>query len=130
MYVILFDGVCNLCNASVNWIIDRDKKNIFLFASLQSAYGIETVNKFGLSGDYMDTVILRDADKIYTRSDAVLHIVKLLGGVYSLIYVFRIIPRFMRDAVYNFIARNRYRWFGKRDSCRMPTPELKAKFLE
>ncbi len=130
MQVILFDGVCNLCNASVNWVIDRDKKNIFHFASLQSGYGIKTVQEFGLSGDYLDTVILREADKIYTRSDAILRIAKLLGGGYSFLYVFRIIPRFMRDAVYNFIARNRYRWFGKKESCRVPSPELKAKFLD
>lgn len=127
--VILFDGVCNLCNSSVNWVIDRDSKNLFQFASLQSDYGISVVKKFSITGNYMDTVVLLEEDKIFMRSDAVLRILKHLGGVYSLAYVFILVPRFIRDFVYKVIAKNRYRWFGKQDACRIPSPDLKAKFL-
>lgn len=130
MRVILFDGVCNLCNSSVNWIIDHDTKNVFRFASLQSPYGNSVVQKFSLRNDYMDTVILLDDDKIYTRSDAVLRIAVLLGGIWKLLAVFFILPKWFRDLFYNLIAKNRYKWFGKKESCRIPTPELKEKFIE
>ena len=129
MYVVLFDGVCNLCNSSVNWIIDHDKRNEFRFASLQSDYGQQVINKFNLQGEYLNTVILVDGDRLYTRSAAVLKIAGIIGGVWGLLTVFLIVPAFIRDIVYNFIARNRYRWFGKKESCRIPTPELKSKFL-
>lgn len=127
--VILFDGVCNLCNASVNWIIDRDKNNQFKFASLQSEYGQSVIKKFNITGDYMDTVVLQEEEKIYLRSAAALRILKHLGGIYSIAYIFIILPEFVRDFVYNVIAKNRYRWFGKQDACRIPSPDLKAKFL-
>ena len=130
MLVVLFDGVCNLCNGSVNWIIDHDKKNQFQFASLQSAYGSKKVIEIGLSNDYMDTVVLIEDDKVFTHSDAILQIAKHLGGIYSLAVVFFIVPKFVRNFFYKIIAGNRYKWFGKRDSCRMPTPELKSKFIE
>lgn len=129
MLVVLFDGVCNLCNSSVNWIIDHDKEGKFQFASLQSVYGQNVVKQFHLTGEYMDTVLLLDGDKLYKRSEAVLRIAKHIGGVYSLAYFFIIVPAFIRNFFYNFVARNRYRWFGKQDACRIPTPELKAKFL-
>jgi predicted DCC family thiol-disulfide oxidoreductase YuxK len=129
MLVVLFDGVCNLCNSSVNWIIDHDKEGKFKFASLQSVYGQNVVKQFNLTGEYMDTVLLLDGDKLYKRSEAVLRIAKHIGGIYSLVYVFIIVPAFIRNFFYNFVARNRYRWFGKQDACRIPTPELKAKFL-
>lgn len=129
MYVVLFDGVCNLCNSSVNWIIDHDKRNEFRFASLQSEYGQQVINKFNLQGEYLNTVILVDGDRLYTRSAAVLKIAGIIGGVWGLLAVFLIVPAFIRDIVYNFIARNRYKWFGKKESCRIPTPELKSKFL-
>ncbi len=127
--VILFDGVCNLCNASVNWIIDRDKKNQFKFASLQSEYGQSVIKEFNIAGDYMDTVVLQEEEMIYLRSAAALRILKHLGGIYSIAYIFIILPEFIRDFVYNIIAKNRYRWFGKQDACRIPSPDLKAKFL-
>lgn len=129
MLVVLFDGVCNLCNSSVNWIIDHDKEGKFQFASLQSVYGQNVVKQFNLTGEYMDTVLLLDGDKLYKRSEAVLRIAKHIGGIYSLAYVFIIVPAFIRNFFYNFVARNRYRWFGKQDACRIPSPELKAKFL-
>ena len=130
MKVILFDGVCNLCNALVNWIIDRDKKNLFRFSSLQSGFGISTVKRLDLTGNYMDTVIYLDEEKTYIESSAILHIFKDLGGVYSVLYIFMVIPAFLRNAVYRFVARNRYRWFGKQEVCRVPTAELKSKFLD
>lgn len=129
MAVVLFDGVCNLCNGSVNWLIDHDKKNVLQFASLQSEYGQQTIGKLGLQGSYLDTMVLVDGEKHYVRSTAILHMLRLMGGIYSMAFVFVIIPAFIRDACYNFIARNRYRWFGKQEACRIPTPELKAKFL-
>lgn len=129
MYVVLFDGVCNLCNGSVNWLIDRDAKGQFQFAALQSEYGQSVVKQFNVTGDYMNTVLLLEGDKLYSRSDAILRIFKHLGGVYALMYAFIIIPSFIRNFFYNLVASNRYRWFGKQDACRVPTPELKARFL-
>ncbi len=130
MGVVLFDGVCNLCNSSVNWIIDHDKRNEFRFASLQSEYGQRMVQQYNISGNYMDTVVLIKNDRAYLRSAAVLQVLRGIGGIYSLAMVFYIFPAFIRDVVYNFIAKNRYRWFGKQESCRIPTPELKAKFID
>ncbi len=130
MKVLLFDGVCNLCNGSVNWVIDRDKKNLFKFASLQSEYGSRRVAELGLTGEYLNTVILDDEGKTYLRSDAVLRVIAELGGFYSLARLFFIVPRFIRNFIYEWVAANRYKWFGKQDVCRVPTPELKSKFLE
>ena len=127
--IILFDGVCNLCNSSVNFIIDRDKKNVFKFAALQSDTGRDILNKFSLSTDEFHSVILIDDDKYYKGSTAALKIAKELGLFWGLLYAFIIIPTPARDFFYNIIANNRYRWFGKKDSCRIPTPELKEKFL-
>jgi predicted DCC family thiol-disulfide oxidoreductase YuxK len=130
MKVILFDGVCNLCNSSVNWVIDHDKKNQFKFAALQSAYGQKKVADLGLSDNYMGTVVLEDDGKGFMRSDAVLEIARHIGGIYSAAVIFYIVPRFIRDFIYKIVADNRYRWFGKTESCRIPTPELKSKFLD
>lgn len=130
MKVVLFDGVCNLCNGSVNWLIDHDKKNLFKFASLQSNYGNRKIAELHLSGEYLNTVVFDNDGKVYLRSDAILHILKQLGGVYSLAAVFLIVPAFIRNYIYNWVAINRYRWFGKQDACRIPTPELKSKFLD
>jgi predicted DCC family thiol-disulfide oxidoreductase YuxK len=127
MYVVFFDGVCNLCNSSVNFIIERDKKNVFRFASLQSSFGAKYATT--ALGNY-DSVILLEGDKVYYRSDAALRILKHLGGIYSWAYCFIIIPKFLRNAVYDFIARHRYQWFGKSETCRVPTAELKEKFIE
>jgi len=125
----LFDGVCNLCNSSVNFIIDRDKKNVFKFAAMQSDAGQRLLKEFSLSPDEFHSVILVDGDKYYTKSTAALKIVKELGLLWSLLYIFIIFPAPVRDFFYNIIANNRYKWFGKKDSCRIPTPELKEKFL-
>jgi predicted DCC family thiol-disulfide oxidoreductase YuxK len=130
MQVVLFDGVCNLCNGYVNWLIDHDKNNLFKFASLQSNAGKKLVNQLGLQGNYLDTIVLYDNGKGYTHSTAVLRILKQLNGIYSLAVIFFIVPAYIRNKVYNMVARNRYKWFGKRDTCRVPTPELKNRFLE
>ena len=128
--VILFDGVCNLCNASVQFIINRDKKQIFRFAALQSQFGQKVVDSFNLSDKKIDSVILLENNSVKIKSDAALRIAKQLGGIYSLLYVFIILPKFFRNSVYDFIARNRYSWFGKNESCMIPTPELKRLFIE
>lgn len=128
--VILFDGVCNLCNASVQFIIRHDKKQIFRFAALQSAFGQRVIENFNLTDKNIDSVILFENNSVQLKSDAALSIAKQLGGIYSLLYVFIIVPKFIRNSVYDFIARNRYRWFGKQESCMIPTPELKKLFIE
>lgn len=127
--VILFDGVCNLCNASVQFIIKHDKKQLFRFAALQSAFGQNVVNKFNLADKNIDSVILLENNSVLLKSDAALRIAKQLGGIYSMLYVFIVLPKFIRNRIYDFIARNRYRWFGKQESCMIPTPELKKLFI-
>ncbi|MEO6695017.1 MAG: thiol-disulfide oxidoreductase DCC family protein [Ignavibacteria bacterium] len=127
--IILFDGVCNLCNASINFIIDRDKKNIFKFAALQSDSGRRILEKFGLDVNDFHSVILVEDEKYYTRSSAALRILKDLGSFWQILYGFIIFPPPVRDFFYNILSSNRYKLFGKKDSCRIPTPELKKKFL-
>jgi predicted DCC family thiol-disulfide oxidoreductase YuxK len=127
--IILFDGVCNLCNRSVQFIIKRDKKKLFRFASLQGETGQEILRRFGLPADDLNSFIFLENDKIYTRSTGALRMLKALGGGWKLLYGFIIVPRFIRDAVYNWIARNRYKWYGKKDECMIPTPALKERFL-
>lgn len=127
--IVLFDGVCNLCNGGVQFIIKRDKKNIFKFAALQSDFGQSQLSKYQLNTDNFDSFILIEEDKIYQKSTAALKIARKLKRGLQIFYVFIIIPAFIRDWFYDRIAKNRYRIFGKRASCMIPTPELKAKFL-
>lgn len=127
--IILFDGVCNFCNYWVNFIIKHDKKGQLRFASLQGEYGQLMQAKFNLDNTKLDSVILVLNDQVYLYSDAVIGIGQQLGGLFKLALIFKIIPRPIRDSIYKFIAKNRYRWFGQRDSCMMPTQELKNKFL-
>ena len=127
--IILFDGVCNLCNAAVQFIIKRDHKNQFLFASLQSETGRLLVKQFNLDKNQMNSIILIENERAYLRSTAALRIAKRLSGPWFLLYAFMIVPKFIRDGVYNVISKNRYRWFGRKDECMIPTAELKAKFL-
>jgi predicted DCC family thiol-disulfide oxidoreductase YuxK len=127
--ILLFDGVCNLCNASVQWVLKRDKKGVFKFAALQSETGQAFLKKFGFSSENFDTVVLVDGERIFTRSDAPLEIVRRLGGFWSLLLVFKIIPRPVRNAVYDWVARNRYRWFGRKEECMLPRPEWKERFV-
>lgn len=127
--LLLFDGVCNLCNASVQWVIRHDPAGVFRFASLQSEKGKELLQQYNLPAGELNTVVLVDGGKAFTRSDVPLRIFKIMGGGWSVLTVFSIVPKFIRDAVYDWIARNRYRWFGKKDECWLPTPELRARFL-
>jgi predicted DCC family thiol-disulfide oxidoreductase YuxK len=128
--IILFDGVCNFCNSSINFVIKHDKKDRFRFASLQSDTGKKILEQFEEDTTTTASVILIENSGLYKRSTAILRIARHLGGAYLLLYGFIIVPRFIRDAVYNFIARNRYKWFGKKDSCMIPTEEVKRKFIE
>ncbi|MHA7102879.1 thiol-disulfide oxidoreductase DCC family protein [Roseivirga pacifica] len=128
--VLLFDGVCNLCNGAVNFIIDHDPKGHFKFAALQSDFGQEKLKELGYNQQDFDSLVLLSEDKVYKKSSAALRIAKKLSGLYPLLYVFIIIPPFIRHGVYDIIAKNRYKWWGKRDSCRMPTPELRARFVD
>ncbi|MBX2927490.1 MAG: thiol-disulfide oxidoreductase DCC family protein [Saprospiraceae bacterium] len=127
--ILLFDGECNLCNGTVQFILRRDPAGRFRFASLQSDAGRELLLRHGLDTESISTVVLIADDKAYTRSDAGLGIARRLGGLWPVLYAGMIVPRFIRDRIYNFIARNRYRWFGKRESCYTPTPELRGRFL-
>lgn len=127
--IVLFDGVCNLCNNTVTTIIKRDKQDKFRFSALQSDAGYELVNAHKIDTSKVDSIILLDGDKYYVRSTAALKIARELSGLYPLFYIFMIVPNFIRNWVYDIIARNRYRWYGKKDSCMVPTPELKKKFL-
>ena len=125
--IILFDGVCNFCNSSINFIIERDKKGYFKFAPLQSEIGKEFVERFGLND--VDSIILVEDEKAFAHSTAALKIVKHLGGILSWAYIFIIIPRPIRDFFYKLFAKNRYRLFGKKEVCMMPTPEIRSRFL-
>ncbi len=127
--IVLFDGVCNFCNFWVNVLLNADKKDILRFASLQSHFGQEFLKINKLPTDAFDTFIVIYNGAYYTKSTAALMIAGKLGGVYSLLTVFYIIPAFLRDIIYNIIAKNRYRFFGKREECRIPTKEEKAKFI-
>lgn len=127
--LLLFDGVCNLCNASVQWILKRDHRGEFRFTALQSELGQQLLLRHGLASAHFDTVVLVVGEQIFLRSDAPLEIVRRLGGFWRMFYVFKILPRPLRDALYNFVARNRYRWFGRREACMLPRPEWKERFL-
>ena len=128
--VVLFDGVCNLCNHSVQFIIRRDKKDRFRFAPLQGKTGQQLLSRHGLPADSFNSFILAEGDKIYTHSTGALRMLKGLGFPWSMAYAFILVPRFIRDGVYAAVARNRYRWFGRQESCMIPTPALKNKFLD
>lgn len=127
--IILFDGVCNLCNSSILKVIENDDKNIFQFASLQSDFGQEFLKKNDFNQDEFNSIILIDGEKFYTQSDAALRIGKELKGIYKISKYLLWIPKFIRNTVYKYISRNRYNWFGKKESCWLPTPELKQKFI-
>lgn len=126
--VLFFDGMCNLCNASVQFIIRHDKKQQFLFAPLQSEAGTKALQHF--AGNSPDSLILLQDGQYFTRSSAALRVARSLSGLWPLLYGLIIIPPFLRDAVYNLIARNRYKWFGRQNACMMPTKELNDRFLK
>lgn len=128
--IILFDGVCNLCSSSVQFVLKRDKKKQFLFGSLQGSFGQEILARYNLPADTFNSFILLEDNQLYTKSTGALRMLKHLGGGWRLLYGFIIIPRFLRDAVYGFIAKNRYKWFGKKEACWLPRPEWKDRFLD
>jgi predicted DCC family thiol-disulfide oxidoreductase YuxK len=128
--VILFDGVCNLCNRAVQFVIRHDRKKIFLFATLQGNEGQKLSQQYQLPMNNWNSFVLIENGKIYTCSTAALKVARNLNGLFKLAYAFMIIPKFIRDGIYKWVSNNRYKWFGKRTECMMPTPELKARFLD
>lgn len=128
--IILFDGVCNLCNNAVNFIIERDKDDVFRFASLQSEVGKKLTTERGIDPEDMDSIVLIEPGvAYYKKSTAALEISRHLTGGYSFLRHFSFLPEGFRDGIYTIIANNRYKWFGKKDTCMIPTPELQSKFL-
>lgn len=128
--LILFDGVCNLCNSSVNFVIDRDPEAKFSFASLQSEVGQMVLQYNGEPLHSLESVMLWQNGKLYKKSRAALEIARQLTGPWPALYLFVIVPAFLRNFIYNIVAANRYRWFGKEDQCRLPAPGLKERFVE
>jgi predicted DCC family thiol-disulfide oxidoreductase YuxK len=127
--IILFDGVCNFCNGSVNFIIERDPQGYFKFAPLQSEIGEKLLKENGVDKAETDSVILVEDGKVYTYSEAALRIARKLSGKWSWFYHLRIVPRFVRDGFYKLFAKYRYKMFGKQDACMLPTPDIRARFL-
>jgi predicted DCC family thiol-disulfide oxidoreductase YuxK len=127
--VVIFDGVCNLCSSVVQFVIKHDKKNTLMFASLQSNYGQQILKNNNLPADSFNSFLFLENGKLYTKSTGALRLAKHLKGAWPLLYGFIIVPTFIRDAVYAFVAKNRYKWFGKQEACWLPTPNLKAKFI-
>lgn len=129
--IILFDGVCNLCNSAVQFVIQYDKNDVFRFVALQSPLGKEIVKYLGIDTKNIDSIVLYEPGvAYYYKSAAAIEIARDLGGFWHLGTVFRIIPTGIRNLLYDYIAKNRYKWYGKKESCMIPTPELKIKFLE
>ena len=127
--IILFDGVCNFCNSSVNFVIEPEKKSVIKLAALQSDTGQQLLQQFNLSTSEFNSFIFIEAGNIYTASTAALKVSKYLTALWPLLYGFIIVPRFIRDGIYNWISKNRYKWFGKKDQCMIPTPEVRSRFL-
>ena len=128
--IILFDGVCNLCDATVQFIIKHDKKDVFRFVALQSDLGQEIIDYIGIDTSKTDSIILYEPGRAYFyKSEATIKIAAEIGGIYSILRLFSILPAGLSNGVYDFVARNRYKWYGKKAECMIPTPEMKAKFL-
>ena len=127
--IILFDGICNLCNRSVQFIIKQDKEKVYRFAAFQSKAGQKLLQQYNLPLKQYSSFLLIENNKAYSQSTAALKVAKNLSGLVKLAVVFNIVPAGIRNIVYNFVARNRYQWFGKKESCMVPTQDLKARFL-
>ena len=128
--IILFDGVCNLCNSSVQFVIEHDEKDIFRFVALQSDLGKEIIKHIGIDATKIDSIILYEPGiAYYYKSNATIKIAETLGEFLSMIWIFKILPLSIRDLVYDYIAKNRYKWYGKKENCMIPTPEIQSKFL-
>nr|WP_262482011.1 DUF393 domain-containing protein [Aquimarina agarivorans] len=129
--MILFDGICNLCSSAIQFMIKHDKKRKFRYASLQSEIGQQLLNERNIDPKVIDSIILIEPNKAYYfKSTAALEIAKHLSGIYPLLSVFLFFPAKMRDPIYDFIAKNRYKWFGKKESCMIPDKEIKSLFLD
>jgi predicted DCC family thiol-disulfide oxidoreductase YuxK len=127
--IILFDGVCNLCNGTVQFILKRDRKGYFQFASLQSDAGQELLKKYNLPTEAFNSFVLIENNKAYLQSTGALRVARRLNAAWPLLYGFIIVPAFIRNFFYNLISKNRYRWFGKKEECMLPLPEWKGRFL-
>jgi predicted DCC family thiol-disulfide oxidoreductase YuxK len=127
--IILFDGVCNFCNSSVNFVIERDKKSTIKFAALQSDAGQQLLQQFNLPTNQFNSFVYIEGGKLFTESTASLRVVKNLPAPWPVVYGFIIVPKFIRDGIYKWIAKNRYKWFGKKDQCMIPSPEIRSRFL-
>ena len=128
--LVLFDGVCNLCSGAVQFIIKRDPASKFIFASLQSDFGIAQLKKYGLHPGSLHSIIVIEQEELYQRSDAALRIVHHLNGIWPMLGIFKFLPRLIRDALYNLVALNRYKIFGRTDSCMIPAEGIRARFIE
>jgi predicted DCC family thiol-disulfide oxidoreductase YuxK len=129
-HIVLFDGVCNFCNNSVQFILRKEKKPLFKFAALQSEIGKKLMQQFSSTSQLPDSIIYIRDGKVFSKSGAALRICLALKGAWPLLSIFLIVPYFVRDFVYDVVARNRYRWWGKRESCFLPTPEIRSRFLD
>lgn len=127
--IVLFDGVCNLCNGLVRFIIKRDRKGWIRFSPLQSSFGKASLEKMKMDPEEINTVVYISGDRHFLKSSAILQILKDMGGAWKLLYGLIIIPRFIRDFIYDLVARNRYRVFGRKESCMVPTPDIKERFI-
>jgi len=128
--IILFDGVCNLCDATVQRVIEHDKKDVFRFAAIQSEIGRQIISHIGIDITKTDSIILYEpGHAYYYKAEAAMKIAKQMGGWYSIVGWFSFLPEWISNGMYDYVARNRYKWYGKKNECMIPTPELKAKFL-
>lgn len=129
--IVLFDGVCNLCNTSIQWIIEHDKKDVFRFVALQSDLGQEIIKYIGIDIKTTDSIVLyQPGIAYYYKSKAVFEISKELGGLFYFVSLFSILPDSFTNSIYDFVAKNRYKWYGRKESCMIPTDALKLKFLQ
>lgn len=127
--IVLFDGVCNLCNHAVDLIIRNDKKGHFKVGALQDEKTRDLLKDHNINSEYLDSIILVRGEKLFYKSRAALEITKKLRIPWPLLYVFIVVPAVIRDPIYDWIAKNRYKWYGKKETCRLPSPEEKSRFL-
>jgi predicted DCC family thiol-disulfide oxidoreductase YuxK len=128
--ILLFDGICNVCNASVDFVLKNDNSRSILFCSLQSEKGKELLRYYQMNAEDLTTVVLIDKGKVYIKSDAILRTAKIMGFPWNLSQIFFIVPRFLRDYLYTKFAANRYKWFGKKETCRIPITKEKQRFIQ